>query len=378
MKNIYGLIIISFFLCFTCKAQNILHYATNTNGEVEKRLFPEDSNGGVLFSDIIETDYSADSIMLMVDDYIQSLKSLNNCEVENVSKSGRSCTYNIQANIGKQLWGIELFGSPLFAINRDASHVKFKCVVEIREKKYKYTFFDFETNRNTISGEAKNDGQPNTIHWQRINSLNREEEAYKASHDIKNRKVKEVIYDYEAQKKYETALYYAEFDAIKNIENGLRKLIYSDEFKTFEKKNIDNKTSTNIFSEDKSIYTTYHGCLLTTGNTVFLVGGDSHYEQAALQELKKQIEIDGLWNVTNDINNAHFVLRYYVNLEGRDMAYLTVETPDGRIVETIASKGSNESVSDNREVARSLYLRNVPLLSDRKKCKKQITKKFTR
>ena len=173
-------------------------------------------------------------------------------------------------------------------------------------------------------------------------------------------------------------MYYAEFDAIKNIENGLRKLIYSDEFKTFEKKNIDNKTSTNIFSEDKSIYTTYHGCLLTTGNTVFLVGGDSHYEQAALQELKKQIEIDGLWNVTNDINNAHFVLRYYVNLEGRDMAYLTVETPDGRIVETIASKGSNESVSDNREVARSLYLRNVPLLSDRKKCKKQITKKFTR
>ena len=101
------------------------------------------------------------------------------------------------------------------------------------------------------------------------------------------------------------------------------------------------KTSVNYFSADKSLYTTYHGCLLETGNTVFLAGGDSHYEQAGLQELQKQIEIDGLWKLTNDINKAHFVLRYYVNLEGRDMAYLTVETPDGKIVETIASKGSS-------------------------------------
>jgi hypothetical protein len=71
-------------------------------------------------------------------------------------------------------------------------------------------------------------------------------------------------------------------------------------------------------------------------------------------------------------------LRYFVNLEGRDKAYLIAETPDGKISETISMRGSSESVSDNKEVARSMYLKDITLLNDKKKCKKQILQKFTK
>ena len=376
MKYLYGFITILLFICSASKAQNVLHYATNANGEKKECLFPEDKNGDIVFTDIINADYSADSIMLVVDDYIQSM-SLHDCEVENISKSARSCSYKIQVNIGKQLWGMEIMGSPLFFTTKDASRVKFKCTIEIRDKKYKYTFFDFETNRNTIHGEAKNDGKPNVIHWQRVNSLIKEMDNYKASHDNNLRKTRETLYDYQSQIEFEAALYHAEYNAIKKIENGLKNLNFTEDFVSIDRDKEENECD-NIFSDNKSVYPIYSGYLLKSGNNVFLTGGDSHYEQAGIQELKKQIEIDSLWRVTNDINQAHFILRYFVNLEGRDKAYLIAETPDGKISDTISMRGSSESVSDNKEVARSMYLKDITLLNDKKKCKKQILQKFTK
>ena len=136
----------------------MLHYALNSNGEKEWTLFPENANGEVVISSIVEAPFSADTILVAADSYITSLNAPGDCEVKTVTKSNIKNVYSVQLNVGKQLWAIELFGSPLFVINRDVSHVKFTCVIEARKGKYKYSLIDFETNRRTLSGEAKNDG----------------------------------------------------------------------------------------------------------------------------------------------------------------------------------------------------------------------------
>ena len=61
-------IIVSFFLLNVgmANSQNLQYYATNPNGIMGEKLFPEDENGDVCFSDIIEEPYSIDSIMSVV------------------------------------------------------------------------------------------------------------------------------------------------------------------------------------------------------------------------------------------------------------------------------------------------------------------------
>ena len=95
------------------------------------------------------------------------------------------------------------------------------------------------------------------------------------------------------------------------------------------------------------------------GHNVFITSGDRLFELSGAQELVKQTMIDGFWNVVDDIKLAHFVMRYEVTLEGRDKAYLYFSTPNSNNEVKISSTGGSESIIDNREIARRLYLNSV-------------------
>lgn len=389
--------LLSFVLgIFTMSSQNLLHYAISTNGEKGECLFPEDEAGNVVFSKIVEIPSSADSIMTAADDFIMSKNTSDKCVIKKLSSSSRTSTYSIQLNIGKQTMGVDFWGGPLFTSVRDASHIFFKCIIEARKGKFKYTFFDFETNRNTLEGEAKNDGQPNVIHWQRVNSLSKERDKFVSSHNIESRTNKEKLFDYNSQIAYEACLYQMEYDATMAFVNGLDNLkIDEDDFlddptkdADFDKK-LGKQTSGKSpklnaiigfgpaffsFSGGVSLdsyllsapsekiqssnYNNYKGFLLSTGNNVYVRGNENNYEQAAVQELIKQIMIDGYWNVVYDIEQAHFVIDYIVDLKGRDKAHLRITTPKGDINYTPRklTEISNESVSRNRAIARTFYL----------------------
>lgn len=366
-------------------AQNMLHYALNSNGEKEWTLFPENANGEVVISSIVEAPFSADTILVAADSYITSLNAPGNCEVKTVTKSNIKNVYSVQLNVGKQLWAIEYFGSPLFVINRDVSHVKFTCVIEARKGKYRYSLIDFETNRRTLPGEAKNDGQPNTIHWQRVNSILRLRKQYCLSHNTSNRKAKEDVYSYNEAIAEETYLYFDEFNTVKRFEEGLKNLTFAvDDFEDLETKGAvkENKdlalkeigdgiycrefltqTDPNFnFSfienhakiEKKPVT---NGSLLGKGNNVFVTSGGENYEQSGAQELKKQIYIDNFWNVVNDVKSAHFVIEYHVDTNGKDKAYIILKSPDrGCQSDELFRKGSSESMSENREVAKDIYI----------------------
>lgn len=379
---------------FTMNAQNLLHYAIGTNGEKGECLFPEDEAGNVFFSKIVEVSSSADSIMTAADDFIMSKNTSERCIIKKLSSSSRTNSYSIQVNIGKQTMGVEYWGSPLFTVVRDASRIFFKCIIEARKGKFKYTFFDFETNRNTLEGEAKNDGQPNVIHWQRVNSLSKERDKFVSSHNIESRSNKEKLFDYNSQIAYEACLYQMEYDATMAFVNGLDNLKTDDddfledptkdaEFDKKLGKQNPGKSPTyrpafsrTFFSlsgsspldsyalsapnenVQSSNYENYKGFLLATGNNVYVRGGENNYEQAAVQELIKQIMIDGYWNVVYEIEQAHFVIDYIVDLEGRDKAHLRITTPKGDINYTPwkLTYWSNESVETNRNIARNFYL----------------------
>lgn len=365
-------------------AQNMLHYALNSNGEKEWTLFPENANGEVVISSIVEAPFSADTILVAADSYITSLNAPGNCEVKTVTKSNIKNVYSVQLNVGKQLWAIEYFGSPLFVINRDVSHVKFTCVIEARKGKYRYSLIDFETNRRTLPGEAKNDGQPNTIHWQRVNSILRLRKQYCLSHNTSNRKAKEDVYSYNEAIAEETYLYFDEFNTVKRFEEELKNLtfavddfedletkgtvkedkdlalkeigdgIYCREFLTQTDPNFNFSFIENHAKIEKKPVT--NGSLLGKGNNVFVTSGGENYEQSGAQELKKQIYIDNFWNVVNDVKSAHFVIEYHVDTNGKDKAYIILKSPDrGCQSDELFRKGSSESMSENREVAKDIY-----------------------
>lgn len=79
-------------------------------------------------------------------------------------------------------------------IEKAKSVVDFKMVIDFRDGKYRFTLTHFHTDRWRIKGEGEDQGPSNRLHWQRVNSINKdfafkntrtrmiaeEEEAYQA------------------------------------------------------------------------------------------------------------------------------------------------------------------------------------------------------
>lgn len=374
-------------MCLLVGAQNTLYYAWSANGNIGKKLFPE-VNNEVVISNIINTDCTPEEILESVEDLIGYINLKKNRSLELVSKSKSRAVYSGEFSFGTQNWGMDFWGSPLFSVNRSATKVKFILNIEAIQGKFKYSLTDFETNRNTIKGEAKNDGQPNMIHWQRVNSLTKERDQYKADHP-NDRKTKEVIYDYNAQIKYEHYLYGNEFFMIDRFAKLLDNLncnstdfiesqfelkpgdaeIGSQNLYTLSNfKQIDNGMYTMTFSNNVNPNSDIDAIphkpknsyfLMEKGNNVYVTSGEHMYEMAGAQELIKQISIDGFWNVVVDLKEADFIITYRVNLEGRDRGYIVFSNVDGTISIPMFYKSASESVRENREVARSIYLSNL-------------------
>lgn len=343
-------------LLITCStslfAQNAVHYAFDTNGPLGECLFPQDSKGNVTYSGIVEADGSASVIMDALLDYISSQKVRLGFEQKELTKSPKSVAYKIKCPIGKQLREITVMGSPVFTAMKDASEISFTCLLEVIDGKFKYTLNDFMTKRNTLKGEAKNDGFPNLIHWQRVNSLKKERAAYLAKHNPEKRSTRECLYDYDSQIEFEQNLYVSEHKKVSEFIDGLKSF-------SLEKKDMfgsdviaDNSEESNDIEElDLSAF---HGNLLAKGNNVF-VSGSALYEMAGAGEIVKQITVDSLWNVVFYPEQAHFIIEYHVNTVGSDKAHIVVRSRDGSISYTSPTRSTSESFEDNRGTASTLY-----------------------
>lgn len=198
-------------------AQNLDHVAFDTNGPMGECLFPQDENGNITFSDIVECEYSADTIMGLAKEFVYAIQKKYSAKVTNVLEGITKVACDIELKIGKNYISVGYVGT----WERPASTIKFNLVIDIRKGKYRYTLSEFNTDRRRIPGEGKDQGPSNMIHWQRVNSLTKE--MAKAKSKDKAR--------YQEMIDFEKVLYNAEYTAIQDVISGLKKMtVIEDDF----------------------------------------------------------------------------------------------------------------------------------------------------
>lgn len=356
-----------FFILFATfasmlSARNLMHYAESSDGEMAYTLFPM-KNGAVYVSDTIRCNADAEEIAEAVDSYILSMQSYPGIKVKEIGSTRKRQSYKVEMDFAKAPLNITVWGSPVAIIDRDASTVKFTLSAIEKDSLCIVTLNQFETNRTTLRGAAKNDGDPNIIHWQRVNSLTREMQE-----EIGNKtgiEAESIRYDYAPQIAFEHFLYANEARGIECLIKGFKENLSTERFGEVEfTRDVVPPYYSPIQKKEPIPYdkSTFKGNLLAPGNNVMVVSGNTSHERAGAAELAKQITLNDYWIVTEEPEKAHFIIGYYVDTEGRDKAYITITDGDGNreVRDFPGSKtGSSESDYENREVARKIFKKAI-------------------
>lgn len=358
MKKTFVLLFVFFAtLSASLCAQSSMHTIYDTDEPLGECLFPMDENGNIEISDIVNlNDAKAEDIKNAIHAYIEDYIIKNEIDKKQALDEPLILTYKLEYPIGKEEIQFTVWGAPVFSFQRDVSKITFMVKIQVREGKFKYSLSDFWTSRRMIHGEGKNNGPSNIIHWQRVHSLTKERDDYARKHNPEKRNTQETLYDYNKQIQYEHHQYQMEYNAVMDFIAGLQNI------KSANKTNNDFEEDVKPIKKHKPTIvpldiTNYKGNLLSLSNRVCII--PSHLsnsgEWAGVNELKKQITIDNPWEIVNFPEQAHFIIEYVLETEGRDKAYIKIMSRDRSICYTSRSVNAGESISDNREAANDLY-----------------------
>ena len=172
MKRILVILICLFLPTFSF-CQNTMNTAFDTNGPVGELLFDQNENGEIIYTGIVETHFSADTILGLAREYLYTLEKRYNVSTSNLFEGVTKVACDVEIPVGKRTISVGVMGSNdnIGKWVKPASTVSFNLVIDIRPGKYRYTLTNFVTDRWRIRGEGKDNGQSNMIHWQRYNSL---------------------------------------------------------------------------------------------------------------------------------------------------------------------------------------------------------------
>lgn len=207
MKRIPAIVIAS-LLSLTLSAQNISNTAFDTNGPVGELLFEQNEDGEIVYSGVVETTFPADTVLGLAREYLYTIEKKYKAKVSNRFEGITKVACDVELPVGVKFVDAPFVGT----FEKAASTVSFNLVIDIRPGKYRYTLTDFETDRWRIPGEGKDKGQSNLIHWQRVNSLQKEYE--KASKKNKP--------GYPPMIEAENAAYKSEYQAVMDFIEGLK------------------------------------------------------------------------------------------------------------------------------------------------------------
>ena len=157
-------------LPFVLSGQQISFTAFDTNGPMGDILFEQNENGEIIYTGIIETPFSADTVMGLAREYLYTIEKKYNARISDRFEGVTKVACDVELPVGIKYINASFAG----IIAKAASTVNFNLVIDIRPGKYRYTLSNFITDRWRIPGEGKDKGQSNIIHWQRVNSLQKE------------------------------------------------------------------------------------------------------------------------------------------------------------------------------------------------------------
>lgn len=210
--NKYFIVVMLTFFMQNVIAQNLNHVAFDTNGEMGECLFPQDENGNITFSGVVESPLSSDTILGLAKEFIYDITKRYDAKTTNNLEGITKVACDMELKVGKNYLSLNIGGIDVGTWERAASTIKFNLMIEIRNHKYRYTLSNFYTERRRIPGEAKEQGPSNMIHWQRVNSLTKE------MHSGRKREQD----DKKALIELEKAQYQAEYNAVCDVINGLK------------------------------------------------------------------------------------------------------------------------------------------------------------
>lgn len=150
--------------------QQISFTAFDTNGPMGDILFEQNENGEIIYTGIVETPFSADTILGLAREYLYTLEKKYNARISDRFEGVTKVACDVELPVGTKYIDASWAG----IIAKAAATVNFNLVIDIRPGKYRYTLTNFVTDRWRIPGEGKDKGQSNMIHWQRVNSLQKE------------------------------------------------------------------------------------------------------------------------------------------------------------------------------------------------------------
>lgn len=152
-------------------AQNLLNTAFDTNGPVGELLFDQNDSGDIIYSGVVEVPFSADTLLGLAREFFYRTAN----DGSGIKISDRFDGITMVGSRVEIPVGVKLVAAPFAgAWVKAASTVKFNLIIDLRPGKFRYTLSGFQTDRWRIPGEGKDKGQSNLLHWQRINSLNKE------------------------------------------------------------------------------------------------------------------------------------------------------------------------------------------------------------
>ena len=219
MKRLCLLIIaIAFVIGANCQEGNQT-FSSNyayVCGEMDYILFPQDDYGNVSFTDTIETDITFNQLNKKLNTWLFDLESKEYVSLSDLIATDSLVFFNLEIPIGVDYFTMRI---TVNKIERPASRISFSTSIIYSNNQIIYRFYNFETKRYRIHGNAKDNGKPNIIHWQRVNSLKQESLEYKdkkTSRDKKN--YQEKIDQIDKEKNQYQLEYDTVIDLIRDIE----------------------------------------------------------------------------------------------------------------------------------------------------------------
>lgn len=204
-------------ISFALLGQQISFTAFDTNGPMGEILFEQNENGEIIYTGLVETPFSADTVMGLAREYLYTLEKKYNARISDRFEGVTKVACDVELPVGTKYIDASWAG----IIAKAASTVNFNLVIDIRPGKYRYTLTNFVTDRWRIQGEGKDKGQSNMIHWQRVNSLQKELEK------ARKKDKEELVTMIEKEK----ASYEGEYKAVMDFIEGLKTFaIINDDF----------------------------------------------------------------------------------------------------------------------------------------------------
>lgn len=327
-----------------------MRYAIAGEDGIETHLFPE-KMGEVFFEKVVEipNNLTSEALINHIDTYIGEYARINGADVKRLSKNGNKLNYSFEIKLDEQPTGMEIWETPLLTNDRDVSRISFHLVAEISGKNVRYRLFNFETKRAPIPGDTPKAGQPNEMHWKRVNAIASQRDRFAHTNNMDKSDNQRRVYDYNLQILSETAQYISEYNLVQLLFNGLDnikvdELGFGEDYNphtnglkhpyiTYSLLNRYDITPSmvakaeQVLESDSDEKTSFR---LERGNKVFVTSGARRHEQMGAKELVRYLAGDGFWTIVDSKEDADFMITYRVNLSGRDKAFLVISTPNGK------------------------------------------------